>query len=103
MLPDESSEKLNDALRLQAGLLTPDEIKQRRQALGLSQEQLAVMLQIDPAIVGRWEDGGQIQQRAMNRLLVGLFQVPELRAFYKQLDENAASEGRLNSLAGASD
>src|SRR5438094_660349 len=45
MLSDESYEKLSEALRRQVGLLTPDEIKQQRKALGWSQQELADYLQ----------------------------------------------------------
>jgi putative zinc finger/helix-turn-helix YgiT family protein len=93
MLSDESSEKLNDALRLRVGLLTPREIKQKRKDLGLSQQELADYLQVAPETVSRWETGAQIQQRTMNRHLLGLFQIPELREFYRELNESHSKNG----------
>ncbi len=91
MLSDEALDKLNEALRRQAGLLAPEDIKRQREAIGLSQQELADYLQIPSEIVSRWETGAQIQQRTMNRHLAGLFQVPELRKFYQQMNEMAAN------------
>jgi putative zinc finger/helix-turn-helix YgiT family protein len=79
IVPDESYQKLTDALRRQAGLLMPAEITAKREALGLKQKELAQYLSVAPETVSRWETGGQIQQRAMNVLLRAFFEVPELR------------------------
>jgi putative zinc finger/helix-turn-helix YgiT family protein len=91
MLSDGSYERLDEALRRQVGLLTPEEIKHQRKSLGLSQQELADYLQVAPETVSRWETGAQIQQRAMNRHLLGLFKVPDLRAFYGQLAGHAVT------------
>ncbi|HEV2860966.1 MAG TPA: helix-turn-helix domain-containing protein [Pyrinomonadaceae bacterium] len=37
--------------------MEPNELKRRRKALGLSQEQLAVLLDVDEMTVSRWERG----------------------------------------------
>jgi putative zinc finger/helix-turn-helix YgiT family protein len=104
MLADDSYEKLNESLRWQVGLLSPEEIKQQRKSLGLSQQELADYLQVAQETVSRWETGAQIQQRAMNRHLLGLFKVPELRAFYQGLGQrdgrNGTGPAQLNETVG---
>lgn len=78
-IPDESLEKVLQELRHQAGLLLPEEIRERRKNLGLTQEQLASHLRVAKETVCRWETGGQIQQRSMDLLLRMFFEVPEVR------------------------
>jgi transcriptional regulator with XRE-family HTH domain len=55
--------------RREARLLTPDEIRDGREKLGLTQKQFANLLGVGEATVSRWETGAQIQQRAMDRFL----------------------------------
>lgn len=61
--------RVEQALRDLVGLLSPEQIRHNREALGLTQEQLAASLGIAAATISRWESGYQIQQRAMDRLL----------------------------------
>ena len=91
MLPDAASEKIVDALRAQAGLLTPAEIREARKALGLTQEQLASFLRVAKETVSRWETGGQIQQRAMDLLLRVFFGVPEVRRWLDRTESSRAA------------
>ena len=81
MLDDDAIDRLYHALREAAGLLMPEAIRAGRESLGLTQAQMASLLQAGPATVDRWETGGQIQQRAMDLLLRAFFQVPEFRRF----------------------
>lgn len=81
VLDDEADKKISDALHAAAGLLPAEEIRRGREKLGLTQKQLAHYLQVGEATLSRWETGGQIQQRAMDRLLRIYFQVPEARRF----------------------
>src|ERR1022692_1383057 len=53
----------------QARLLTPQEIRRDREALGLTQKQFARILGVAEATVSRWETGAQIQQRSLDNLL----------------------------------
>lgn len=69
ILDDPANERITQALRDQIGLLSPEQIRHNREALGLTQEQLAASLGIAAATISRWESGNQIQQRAMDRLL----------------------------------
>jgi putative zinc finger/helix-turn-helix YgiT family protein len=84
-LPDESYLKLVEALRQKAGLLTPSQITQKRETLGLSQKEFAHLLGVAAETVCRWESGGQLQQRVMNDFMRAFFEVPELREYLKRL------------------
>ena len=81
ILDDAANRRLSDALRSTAGLLQPAEIRARREALGLTQKELANYLQLAEATLSRWETGAQIQQRSLDKLLRGFFGVEEFRRF----------------------
>src|SRR5260370_37911858 len=68
-IDDEADRQISAAFRRQAGLLAPEEIRQGRDKLGLTQKQFANLLGVGEATVSRWETGAQIQQRAMDRFL----------------------------------
>lgn len=72
-------EQLRAALRAKIGLLTPDQIRENRVGLGKTQKELAAHLGAAEATVSRWETGGLIQSRAMDRLLRVYFAFPEVR------------------------
>ena len=93
VLDDEACKKITAALRVTAGLLAPEEIRRGREALGLSQEQLARSLQVDQETLSRWETGGQTPQRSMDQLMRIYFRVPEARRF---LEETATFSTDLN-------
>lgn len=63
----------------QMKLLTPEQIRSRREALNLTQKQLASYLGIAGATMSRWETGGQIQQRSLDNLLRIFFAFPDVR------------------------
>src|SRR5262245_59599655 len=67
LLPDESYLKLDEELRKQAGLLLPAQIRSNRERHNLTQKQLAALVGIAEATLSRWETGGQIQQRSLDR------------------------------------
>jgi putative zinc finger/helix-turn-helix YgiT family protein len=92
VLDDEADKKVSDALRLEAGLLSPEEIRRGRESLHLTQKQLAQYLQVGESTLSRWETGGQIQQRSLDRLMRLYFQVPEARRF---LEETAIAPSEL--------
>jgi len=93
VLDDEANKKVSEALRQAAGLLSPEQVRRGREKLGLTQKQLAQVLQVHEATLSRWETGGQLQQRSMDRLMRLYFQVPEARRF---LEETAAVPADLN-------
>jgi putative zinc finger/helix-turn-helix YgiT family protein len=79
MLDEAANRRLSDALRAEAGLLQPSEIRAHREELRLTQKALAGHLQIAEATLSRWETGAQIQQRVMDRFLRVFFQSTEAR------------------------
>lgn len=79
VMDDSADETLSKALRKAAGLLTPAQIRQERDSLGFTQQQLADYLRISMYTLSRWESGSQIQQRGMDALLRVFFQSPEAR------------------------
>ena len=80
VLDESANTRISDALRRAAGLLLPAEINAARNALGLTQKQLAAQLRIAESTLCHWETGAQIQQRAMDGLLRVFFQSAEARS-----------------------
>jgi putative zinc finger/helix-turn-helix YgiT family protein len=78
-LDDEANRRITEALRHAVGLLPPEEIRQHREHLGLTQKELARHLEIAESTLSRWETGAQIQQRCLDRLLRLFFELPEVR------------------------
>jgi DNA-binding transcriptional regulator YiaG len=85
---DAANRRITAELRKQLGLLLPDEIRARREGLGLTQTELAGLLGIAEATLSRWETGSQIQQRAFDRFMRVVFEFPEVRA---RLDDRPSS------------
>ncbi len=79
ILPSEADQKITDALQRAAGILLPDEIRRNREALGLTQKELAELMQEHAETVARWERGGQLQSRSMDLLLRLFFKLPQVR------------------------
>jgi putative zinc finger/helix-turn-helix YgiT family protein len=78
-LDEAADERLSEALRAAAGLLSPAEIRSGREGLGLTQKQLASLLRFSEFTLSRWETGAQIQQRSMDAFLRIFFQSSEAR------------------------
>src|SRR5438132_531050 len=53
---DEADRQISAAFRRVAGLLAPEEIRQGREKLALTQKQLANLLGVGEATVSRWEN-----------------------------------------------
>jgi DNA-binding transcriptional regulator YiaG len=81
VLNDAANERIEDTLRATIGLLSPLEIRQKREALGLNQQELADYLRISMHTLSRWETGAQLQQRVMDTYLRLFFEVPEARRY----------------------
>ncbi len=79
VLDTEANRRISSAFRRQAGLLAPEEIRRQREALGLTQRELAARLQVADATLSRWETGAQVQQRSLDKLLRLFFELPEVR------------------------
>jgi putative zinc finger/helix-turn-helix YgiT family protein len=75
-IDDEADRQISAAFRQVARLLAPEEIRQGREELRLTQKQFANLLGVGEATVSRWETGAQIQQRAMDRFLRVCFATP---------------------------
>ncbi len=80
VLDEAANLRISDGLRRAAGLLLPADIRSKREALGLTQRQMAAALQIAESTLSRWETGAQIQQRCMDRFLRSFFDLEELRS-----------------------
>lgn len=79
LLDTDANRRITQAFRRAANLLEPEEIRRRREELGLTQAALAERLEVGPATVSRWETGAQIQQRSLDKLLRLFFDFPEVR------------------------
>ena len=77
------------ALRSHLNLLTPEQIRAGRKALGLKSKELAQRLGVATATVSRWEKMMMIQSRAMDNFLRVYFAVPEVRAVLLGPDQDA--------------
>ena len=75
-IDDEADQQISAAFRTEARLLAPEEIRQGRENLGLTQKQFASLLGVGESTISRWETGAQIQQRAMDRFLRLCFASP---------------------------
>jgi putative zinc finger/helix-turn-helix YgiT family protein len=90
VLNDEACNRITEALQRAAGILMPEEIRHHREALGLTQKQLADCVHAHEETVARWERGGQIQNRPMDILLRLFFKLPEVR---RELTLNQTTNG----------
>ncbi|HBI44636.1 MAG TPA: hypothetical protein DDY78_17565 [Planctomycetales bacterium] len=81
-------DQIMEALRSHVRILTPEQIKAGRKALGLKSKDLAKRLGVAAATVSRWEKGMMIQSRAMDNLLRVYFAVPEARAVLRGAEQD---------------
>ena len=73
----DSAGRIEDALRVAAGLLMPADILAARLRLGDSPGDIASQLGVVEAVYARWESGGQLQSAATDKLLRLYFANPE--------------------------
>ena len=95
VLDDEANALVSDVFRCQLDVLTPAQIRQNRERLGVTQARLAKDLGVAEASVSRWETGGQIQPQPLDRLLRLYFGCEQVRTVL-------ADEAQLASLLSAS-
>jgi putative zinc finger/helix-turn-helix YgiT family protein len=79
VLDDRANDQIMSALRVQIGLLTPDQISRNRKSLGLGARDFAVRLGVGESTVSRWEAGAAIQLRSLDNLMRLCFAIPEAR------------------------
>jgi putative zinc finger/helix-turn-helix YgiT family protein len=80
-------DQISQALRAQVRLLTPEQIRDGREALGLKGKELAERLGVAAETISRWENGGLIQSRAMDNFLRVYFAVPEARTVLRGAEQ----------------
>jgi putative zinc finger/helix-turn-helix YgiT family protein len=81
-------EKINEALRSHLRLLTPAQIRNGIEKLGLQQQELAERLGVAPETISRWVNGALIQSRAMDNFLRVYFAIPEVRGALRGADQD---------------
>ena len=79
-------DQIMQALRAHVHLLTPEQIRAGREALGLKANELAERLGVTAETILRWENGALIQSRAMDNFLRVYFALPEVRAVLRGAD-----------------
>jgi putative zinc finger/helix-turn-helix YgiT family protein len=79
IITNDLSERVSAEVRRTIGLLSPETIRERREALGLSRPQLAAALRVAEATLLRWETGMQLQPRALDLLLRLYFDSADVR------------------------
>jgi putative zinc finger/helix-turn-helix YgiT family protein len=82
-------DRVNDALRAHLQLLTPAQIRQGIEKLGLQVQQLAERLGVAGETISHWVDGSIIQSRAMDNLLRLFFALPEVRNVLQGAQQDA--------------
>lgn len=83
--------------------MSPEEIKQKREQLGLMQKHVAEALKISPSTLSRWESGSQIPQLAMDNYLRMFFDLPEVRKYLGIESENVAEVPEYLEVENATD
>lgn len=74
---DASLWRIGEETYRQLGLLTPGEIREGREKLGLSQQEFQELLGLGGNSLSRWENGRVYQSRSIDRFLRVVFGVPE--------------------------
>lgn len=90
-LNDDATDRMVEALRTAAGLLSPKEIRDNRKQLQLTQDAMAASLGIAVSTLSRWETGAQLQQRCMDKMLRAFFALEPLRDFMSGRHDLAAA------------
>jgi putative zinc finger/helix-turn-helix YgiT family protein len=75
-----TDEQISGALREHLRLLSPEEIRERLEALGMTQKEFAERIGVAPESVSRWLTGRQIQSRAMDNLIRLFFRFDNVRS-----------------------
>jgi putative zinc finger/helix-turn-helix YgiT family protein len=81
-------EQIRRVLRAHLRLITPEQIREGRKALHLTQEELAERLGVAKETISHWETGGLIQSRAIDNLLRVYYAFPEVRTALQGVNQN---------------
>jgi putative zinc finger/helix-turn-helix YgiT family protein len=80
VLTEKVDDQINAALRSHLHLLTPQEMRNFLERVGMTQREAADRLGIAEATLSRWLNETQIQSRAMDNLLRVFFAFPQVRS-----------------------
>lgn len=75
-----ADDQIRLALREQLQLLSPEQIRSNRVAVGLSPPEFASRLGVDEESVRRWEEECALQPRALDNLMRLYFELPPVRS-----------------------
>jgi putative zinc finger/helix-turn-helix YgiT family protein len=92
---EEFTKLISDAYREKHGLLTGKQIREARRQLRMSQDEFARYLKVGPASVHRWENG-QIQDEALNELLLLKTDVAVARHNYQKVAMGAGTDALIS-------
>ncbi|HQU44529.1 MAG TPA: hypothetical protein PK867_17035 [Pirellulales bacterium] len=84
----DADQQIERAFRATLGLLQPEEIREGRKELGLSQMEFAGKLRFAEESVSRWETGALVQSRHADTLIRLYFASPLLRQLLDQVGES---------------
>lgn len=73
-------QQISSALRSHLKLLSPEQIRDGLERVGVTQKQLALSLGIAEATLSRWLNETQIQSRSLDKLLRVFFAFPQVRS-----------------------
>lgn len=79
------------------GILSPDEIREIRKGLGLTQEEFQRLLGVSSPAVSRWETGAMLPSKTTDNLMRVIAEVPEAVAFL--MDREPSMEFRVSITA----
>jgi DNA-binding transcriptional regulator YiaG len=79
ILDDLANERISHEFRETAGLLQPSDIHRHREALNLTQRELAARLGVSELMLAAWERGGIFQPKGYDLVLRLFFHLPEVR------------------------
>jgi putative zinc finger/helix-turn-helix YgiT family protein len=74
-----TDDQISRGLREFLILLSPEEIRERSNRLGLNQKEFAAQISVAPETVSRWLSGAYIQSRAMDKLMRLFFEREEAK------------------------
>ncbi|SRR5579883_412376 len=89
-------DQILQALRAHLRLLTPDQIRNGKEALGLKSAEFADKLGIAAETFEQWEKGDLIQSRAMDNFLRVFFTIPQVREILRGTEQGPNLESVTN-------